>query len=692
MNKDVLLEIGTEEIPARCVNSAAEQLKEITAAGFAAHRLKYRRLSVYSTCRRLIIYAEKVSEIQAPQETEIVGPPAAIAFAKGVPTPAAVGFAQKYGLAVKDIYKKNGRICLLKKESCRKTNQVLPELFPGIISSLSFPKSMVWESTGFRFVRPIRWVLALMGGNIIKFSIAGVKSGAYTYLRYGKRIKITEPAAFVDTLRNNSIIAESNIRLKMLNQSLAAAVKGIGVITAGNELLELVNNLVEFPSAMLCRFDEKYLSVPKELIAFTLKKQFNFSVKDSAGNLLPYFVGVKDGISTTIKPITAGYEKVIEARLADAEFYLKTDTKTKLQDKVPRLKDIVFHEKLGSVYDKMVRITELTRSLAAGLGGSVMPDKSILERICILCKADLSTGTVAEFPELQGVFGRICALRDKEPQAVALGIEQHWQPLNYDGVLPEQPEAALVAIADKIDTLTGNFSIGLLPTGSADPYGLRRLSFGIVRIAVEKEIGFSLSDIIGQSISLQRCAVPNPTDVIAKAKDFIKQRFITHLKGNGISQDVIDSALASDFDDILDAYRRVVALNGLRSLPDFESIAVAFKRIGNILKQSDKSGSANFLAAPAEPEESIFKMAAEKKLYDSYRCVNYSFQDCLKNKEYDRILKLFISMRDPVDSFFEEVLIMDKDEAVKVNRLKLLSGIYFMFRQIADFSRIITEK
>lgn len=694
MSKDILLEIGTEEIPAGYLPSAIKQLKTISETELKYARIEYKNAAVWATPRRLVLHCEDISEQQKSKELQISGPSEEAAFINGQPTPVAIGFAKKYGVNVLELKIVNSKVHLIKKEPSLKTETVLPEILAKIISSLTFPKTMVWEPSHFRFIRPIRWLLSLYGKKTIKFQIADVKSSNYTCIRYGKKIKITESKKYSNILRNKSVIVNQTDRLDALKKTVASCIRNKGEVLADEEIFETVNNLVEFPTAILCKFDEKFLNLPEEIIINTIKKQKNFIVADAkTKKILTYFVAVKDGISTNCDAIRDGYEKVIAACLEDAEFYFRNDTKTKLEEKVERLKGIVFQEKLGTIYDKVERIKKLANWLYLNLSISQSLNLSIIERICLLCKADLSTETVSEFPELQGTFGKICAMKDSENEIVSEGIEHHWWPLNYDGKIPKSYEAAIVSVADKIDTLVGDFALEFTPTGSADPYGLRRAAYGIIKITIEKKISFSLKELIIQAITSLPFKIDDRVKIISQLDDFLKQRLDTYMKEKNILQDEIDAVFSVRLDNILDAYNRAVAIHSIRKLSDFEPIATSFKRIVNILKQA---GVLSKLSVGNETSRShlsvvLLKEPEEKELYQKFLETKNKIEQMLKNGNYTAILNELVKFRKPVDNFFDKVLIMDKNEEIKNNRLALLSAIYDQFIKIADFSKIATE-
>ncbi|MBN1383810.1 MAG: glycine--tRNA ligase subunit beta [Elusimicrobia bacterium] len=710
-NKDILLEIGTEEIPARCLPDVTEQLKIVAENELKSARLKYKEIKTWSTPRRLVLYVKEAACRQEPLEAEIFGPTESAAFRDGKPTQAAIGFANKYGFDVSKIFIKNGRACILKKEPLLKTEKILSEMLPEIITSLSFPKTMIWEKSGFRFIRPIRWILALYGRKVIKFKIADVVSSDFSCVRYFKKIKITDPGKFINILKSNKVIVEQSVRIEMLKKEVLDQVNprtsrplrqriGVGVINTGkvlenDEVFEMVSNMIEFPTAVLCRFDDKFLSLPKEIIINTLKNQKNFVVIDKNKKILPYFIGIKDSPAVNIDVVREGYEKVVTARLEDAEFYFNNDLKTKLEEKVERLKGIVFQEKLGTVYDKTLRIRKLADWLSKNLSTYQPINPSTLNRICFLCKADLSAEMVSEFPELQGIFGRICASKDGENKIVSNGIEQHWWPVSYNDNLPESPEASIVSIADRIDTLVGDFAIGLIPTGSADPYGLRRAVFGIIRIAVEKEISFSMRELITQALSNMPFEISGSAQqvkVMSQLDEFFKQRLSTYLKEKDILTDEIDAVLSARLDNIVNTSNCAVAVHFIRKLPDFKPITISFKRIGNILKQARKAEGRETVGEAGirelEIREDLFREPEEKELYEKFLNIKNKVEETIKNNDYRTALKELVSIRKPVDSFFEKILIMDKNEQIKNNRLALLSEIHKFFIKIADFSKI----
>ncbi|OGS47090.1 MAG: hypothetical protein A2539_08325 [Elusimicrobia bacterium RIFOXYD2_FULL_34_15] len=727
MSKDILLEIGTEEIPAGYIDAAIEQLKVKSENELKSARLGYKKINVYATLRRLVIYVEDVAEQQAAFESEIAGPVAKVAFTPlekttdfvggkpceasdsltpplnitdgkkssltgftyGKPTQVAVGFAKKYGVDVSELIIKNERVYILKKEPALKTENVLAGIFTKIISSLTFPKTMVWEISQFRFARPIRWIVALYGKKVIKFQVADVKSSNFTCIRYFKKTKISDPQKYIIILRNKSIIIEPSVRIEILKKTVSSQVKGKGEIVKSDEVFETVNNMIEFPTAILCKFDEKFLHLPKEIIINTLKKQKDFVIIDSSENILPYFIGVKDGISTNIDIIREGFEKVVAARLGDAEFYFNNDIKIKLEDKFDKLKDITFQEKLGTIFDKVRRIEKLSEWLSNNSSVKEKINPADISRICHLCKIDLSTEIVSEFPEFQGIFGKICAQKNNEEKLVSDGIEQHWWPINYDGKIPESYEASIISIADKIDTLVGDFAIGLGPTGSNDPYGLRRFAFGIIKIAIEKEISFSIRELIIQSISNLPYRTDTNKELILQIEDFLKQRLTTYLLDKGIKIDEIDSVLSTKFTDILDSYQCVAAVHSIRNLADFEPIAVSFKRIGNILKQANRQ---EVVSGKWEVDEKLLIETEEKELYEKFSVIKNNVEIFINNNDYKLALKELVSLRTFVDNFFEKVLIMDKDERIKNNRVSLLKLLHNEFIKIADFSKIVVEK
>ncbi|MDI6641011.1 MAG: glycine--tRNA ligase subunit beta [Elusimicrobiota bacterium] len=633
MSKDAILEIYSEEIPARFFPDALEQLKLLTENTFNETKLGFKSVEVYATPRRLVVYIEELEEKTPEETTVILGPPLKIAKDKdGKFTEAAIGFANSQGVNLDELaVKKTAKgdyICIEKKHTGTPTEKILPEIFKKIISEISFPKSMRWEESGFRFARPVRNILALYGNKVIKLQIADVKSTNFTFglsVYHQKKIKIPAPEKYFSVLKNNCIIVNQEERKEAIIKAAESLLKKTKLkLRVSENLLNEINFLVEYPSAVLCKFDERYLSLPEEIVVMALEKNHKFfPVIDENNKLTNFFVGIRNGISEGQEIVREGFEQVLTARLQDVEFFYQHDLQSSLESKAENLKGIVFHEKLGSIYDKVQRITQLSEFILNEL--IKIPEhkketshyftnnlKLQLQRAALLCKADIATEMAHEYPELEGMIGRRYALSDGESQEVATAIEEHYMPITPDGQLPVTPSGIVLSLADKTDTIVGDFAVGLIPTGSADPYGLRRQATGILRILLEKKLNLSLESLIKKSMNLIEATltaqIATWPQLIPKLKptirilseqaifdsifDFLRQRLETIFEEKGYRFDEIRAVLAIGFDNIADTELRLQALHKIHSMEDFQPLIIAYKRAANILKQAEQKRSA----------------------------------------------------------------------------------------------------
>ncbi len=700
MVKDALLEIGTEEIPALYLEQIREELAEVAEKIFTEKRIKHKKIYTYATPRRLTLYVEGLAEKQDDLIQEIIGPAVNIAYdSAGRPLPPAIGFAQNYGLPVESLTRKKMEkgeyVCLRIREEGQASEKILPEIFIQIIVSLSFPKTMIWEETKVRFIRPIRHLLALHGNKVIKFSLAGVNSGKHTYGLFPilrKKIEIPTPTRYLPLLRNAYVLVDQKERKEVIKKlATQIAKKTGGEVSFDNLLLDEVTYLVEYPTAVLGKFSSQFLTLPREiLITCLVKKQKFFPLLDKEGNLLPYFIGIRNGISEHLEIVQEGYQRVLEARLTDAQFFFDQDRKTSLEEKREKLKSVIFHERLGTLYDKSKRIAELADWLAEKL--KIENEKlKIVQRISHLTKADLVTEMVKEYPELQGVIGRIYALADGEEEKAAYGIEEHYWPLTNEDKLPETPESAVVSLVDKLDTLVGDFAIGLIPTGSADPYGLRRQASAILRILKEKNWSIPLTDLINQTWSLLPLSLQTNSEkqtAINNLFEFFRSRLETLLTEEKIRYDEINAVLKVGCNDIPATFARTHALQKIRQLPDFEPLVISFKRAANILDQARKTG---FRVEELEMREELLQESAEKELWQKFSQLSGEVKILLEKKDYEETLKKIVFLRTPIDQFFDQVLVMTEDEKLRNNRLGLLKNIVNLYLKIADFSSLVIE-
>ncbi|MBN1621376.1 MAG: glycine--tRNA ligase subunit beta [Endomicrobiales bacterium] len=690
MPKNLLLEIGTEEIPSSYIDPAIKQLHDLIKNALESKMVAYKDIKMLGTPRRLSLLIEKLNEKSQDRNEEHLGPTLKIGKDKnGNFTAAALGFASKHNVNADNLVvkktEKGEYLCVRKNIPGEKSENILRLILPEIISKISFPKSMVWEPSNFKFARPIRTIIALYGDKVIKFSIAQVKTSNFTYGLHtisSKKITISSADRYVSSLRNNCVLIDQKERktiLKKIIETSAKRVKGNALIE--ESLLDEVNYLVEHPVAILGNFDEKYLKLPQEILINCMqKKQKYFPIADNKGRLINSFIGIRNGISENQNIVKEGYERVLSARLADAEFFFHQDTRIKLINKVEKLKGVIFHEKLGTIYEKIVRIKQI-----AGYINDLMEDKvesSNLEKACELSKADLVTEMVFEYPELQGTIGRIYSEVYDEDKNISKSIEEHYWPLTSESKLPESNMGKIVSLSDKIDTLVADFTIGCIPSGSADPYGLRRIAIGILRIIKENKLPIKLKGIIDKAFS---CLPQNlQKNIMAKdqVSDFFRQRLENILENDGYKFDEVRAILTCGFEDLSDVEMRLKALKDIRKMPDFEPLATAFKRSANILKQAKK----NNITIPATVNEALLKEETEKILYNNAKKIESEVKSALNNKEYIEVMKKMVSLKPDVDNFFDKVMVMVDDVDLRSNRLALLNYIKSIFFNILDFS------
>ncbi len=689
MGKELLLEVGTEEIPARFTPKALENLAELMKKELAALEVSFGEVRTLGTPRRLVLWIGDVGEFQKDTVERKLGPPKHLAFDDGgKPTRAAEGFAKTQGLRVEDLEtvatEKGEYLCTVRREKGEKTSDLLKESLPRVITSVPFLKSMRWGSSGLRFVRPIHWILALFDGQVIPFCLEDIESGDVTY---GHRFmspgsfRVKGFGDYLKKARRASVVVDPGERKSMIERGIhEAAGRVSGKILLNQELLEEVTYLVEYPVVVLGDFEKDFLSLPKDVIVHAMEDhQRYFPVVDTGGKLLPHFVCVCNTQAVDMGVVRRGNERVLRARLSDARFFFNKDIEVPLEKRVEDLKDVIFQAKLGTSYDKVMRIRALSRFLARKLGPDV---EGSVDRAALLCKADLVTGMVGEFPGLQGIIGREYALLSGEPQEVADAIHEHYLPAFVGDRLPSSAIGSFISIADKIDTITGCFSVGLIPTGAGDPLALRRQALGILNILVEKQVPISLKEIIGKSIeSLKEKSELPLKEVGESVLEFFRQRFQNLLISKGTPHDAVEAVLGVDFDDVADCQERIAALVEVRKAKEFLPLAVAFKRVVNISRDHTFR----------EIIPSLFREDAEKRLYGSFLEISERVGHLLRARDYRQALVELTQLKEPVDRFFDHVLVMEKDRKIRDNRLALLGLIADLFSQIADFSKISTE-
>lgn len=690
--RDLLLEIGTEEIPARFMPAILEQLKEKGTALLEEQHLSFNEAHTFGTPRRLVFYVTGLPVRQPDREEKKKGPARERAFDReGNPTAAALGFAAKLGLSVKELQlektDKGEYLVALQRVSGASTTDLLSEILPGLIKSLSFPKNMYWESSRFRFARPIRWLLCLLGGEQVAFQCAGLRSGRESY---GHRFLAPGPFTVKDAqqyfalLPQKGIILDQGQRLQMIKAEVEKAAADHGAVAVlAEDLLQEVTFLVEMPQTLFCSFPESYLFLPREVLVTTMQShQRYFPVEDREGQIRPFFVAVSNNPAAPEENVRAGNEKVLKARLADARFFYEEDRRFPLETKVEQLKEILFQEKLGTVFDKMERLVALSTHLIPYLPGITEREKKAALRAARLCKADLATQMVGEFPELQGIMGREYALADGEDELTALAVYEHYLPRFTGDNLPKSRAGVLVALADKADHLAGCFAAGIRPSGSQDPYALRRQTLGLLQILLEHALPLSFSTLIGKALSLYQERLPalQVAETAAVIKDFAWQRLRHYLQERGIDYDLVDGVLATPLEDVSALWQRARFLQKKRSAEELALAAAAYIRVANLAQHA---------ASDVDTDEKLMQDMAEKEIYRRFMETAPELQALLAADNYDAALSLLARFKETVDPFFDKVLVMVEDQKIRANRLALLSQIRAMYLQLADFSKIV---
>lgn len=691
---ELVFEIGCEEMPARFVAPAIEQLGRLAAEALARVGLlaagQEEAVRAMGTPRRLAVIAQGLADHQADRREESLGPPKGAAFdADGQPTKAALGFAKSQGVDVGALQvidtPKGPRLGVVRTVAGRPAPEVLAELLPELVGRISFPKTMRWGSVGYRFARPIHWFLAVLDGQVIPFELAGIPSGGVTY---GHRFLAPGPlevkggGEYVARLQQAHVMVERGQRAAAVKAEVETAAAGCGGrLVDDPALLEEVTDLVELPVACCGSFDAEFLEVPREVIISAMRgHQRYFALQDDAGALLPNFIAVNNTKPKDLAVVTAGHERVLRARLADARFFLTEDTKRPLADFLEDLKQVTYHAKLGSSYDKVQRFAALTDKLAAQLSPEAA---QAAHRAALLAKCDLVTEMVGEFPDLQGQVGREYARRSGEPEAVALAIEEHYLPAGADSAPPTGVEGALVGLADRLDTICGMFGIGQAPTGAADPFALRRAALGVIRIVTDRGWRLSLRQALGWALEGLAPWVQRPADEVAdEVTAFFAARYQGLLTEQGAPTDVAQAVLGAGLDDLVAVAQRAQALAEVKDSPEFQPLAVGLKRVMNILKK--EAGQ----APDAPPSEELLEDGAERELYQAFKALEAEAQGLMAAGDYRGFLARITALKGPIDKFFDDVLVMAQDEQVRRNRLALLNQIAGLFAQLAEFTHL----
>jgi glycyl-tRNA synthetase beta chain len=686
----LLLEIGTEEIPAGYIVPALEAMSATLSKKLSDARIDHGRLQIYGTPRRLAVTVEDVATKQKSVKSEVIGPPANIGFDDtGNPTMAGQKFAEKVGVGVNKLKiketPKGAYLAAEKRERGLATKLLLKEILPSVILSAPFPKKMRWASLDIEFARPIHNVLALLGKSVVSFNLGNLKSGRYTHghsFMAPAKIKLNSPEEYLEKLRAAHVVADMQERKEILKEKIAAVAADLqGRILPDEELVDINNNLVEYPIPVAGKFDTEFLEVPDEVLINAMREhQKYFAMVDSENNLMPCFIAVNNTAARDPALSATGHQRVIRARLADAQFFYQGDLEVTNDERVEKLKKVLFQAELGTVFEKSERVAKIAEVLAASIEkGDRLKAQAL--RAARLSKSDLVSQVVGEFPKLQGIMGRIYAGLAGEPAGVAAAVEEHYRPVYSGAPLPETMVGAVVSIADKMDSICGCFSVGLIPTGASDPYALRRQGIGIIQIMQDQGFTFSLSGLIEESL---KGFQPDDSKAVRdQVHAFLQNRMTGLLAEDGFSKDSIAAVLSAACDNIPETWSKVEALERLKAKPDFEPLAAAFKRVVNIIKKADNVEGGDIKPA-------LFEHPSEAALLDAYELVNRQIEEDLAAGSFDRALVKIASLRDAVDDFFDGVMVMADNLEIRRNRLLLLGQVAALFGKFADFSKIST--
>ncbi|MEJ2032846.1 MAG: glycine--tRNA ligase subunit beta [Deltaproteobacteria bacterium] len=686
MQQELLFEIGTEEIPAGILQPALEHLINLFTRKLEELGLPHGEIRGGGTPRRLAVSVAELAEGQPDRREEILGPPKKAAVdAENHFTKAAVGFARSRGATVEDlqivITPKGEYVMLIQEKKGRSTQDLLSELLPELVTAIPLPRSMHWGTGNIHFARPIHWLLTLFDGKVVPCRLDGITGGATTRghrFMAPEALTVTGYEEYLRQLRERHVLVDLAERRKaVLTEITRAAAATGGQILPDEELVETVTNLVEEPHAICGTFEERFLALPREVLITSMREhQKYFAVVDAAEALLPHFVAVNNTKVKDEQVGTEGHQRVLRARLEDAFFFFKEDQARPLADRVPDLEGVIFQAKLGTLQEKTERITRLAGLLATELA----PEKAeIVSRAAHLAKADLLTSMVSEFPSLQGVIGRDYALLSGENREVAEAIREHYLPLRADGELPRTLSGALVSLADRLDTIAGCFGIGETPTGTTDPFGLRRLALGLLHIVEEKDFHLSLTFMIDRALELYGDKLTEDRTITCRqALDYIKGRFSNDLATRGVLPEAVEAVTAVDFDDPVDCHRRIEALVAISARPEFSLLAGAFKRVINIIKGHREDWV----------DEKLLAESAEHDLFTAYQETARKAEPLLEEKNYEEALAVILEMKEPVDRFFDEVMVMVEENALRNNRLALLTAIARLFLRVGDFSKM----
>jgi glycyl-tRNA synthetase beta chain len=701
---ELLLEIGVEELPYQFIAPALGSLKEFAERLFSDQRLTLQSVHTMGTPRRLTVVVNGLATRQTSMTKEAMGPSKAVAFDQaGQPTKAAVGFAAGQGVAVQDLQvrqtPKGEYLFAVKHEAGRPTAAVLNDLIPQLVSTLSFPKAMKWNETGVRFARPVRWVMAVYGGSVLPVKVAGITASNQTrghrVLGGGTWVSVRDTASYLSTVERQGVIVDPQRRRQVIEEQIASICHKAGLqLNQDEALLDQAVYSTEQPTAVMGSFREAYLDVPEEILITSMKEhQGFFSLRHKqAGKLAPHFITVANHRAKDMSLIREGNERVLAARLADAKFFFDEDRKVRLEERAKKLGGVTFHQKLGTMAQKQERVRKLAGFIAEQVPSSQAELRQIAERAASLSKADLLTGIVGEFPELQGIMGGEYARHDGESTAVAQAIREQYLPKAIEGELPETEAGQVLSLADRLDSIAAFFHVGLVPTGSEDPFALRRHATAIVRIMLERTLRLNLADLIDRAISLVtgdgfKGGADSQQVGQRRITDFLFERVRHYVRlVHGLRDDVVESVLKSvdgKAIDLVDLVQKMKAIEAVTTKPDFDPLIVGFKRAHRLVEKEQWT---------REPVDAArFQHPAESALHQAAMGEHQQIEASIQAGAYDRALDALVRLKPVVDDFFAGVMVNAEDQAVRSNRLSLLKEVDDLFMAFADFSHIVVQ-
>lgn len=683
MSQDLLLEIGTEEMPAGAMPGVVAQLKELAEAKLKEARLPFEKVTVYATPRRMAVIVTGAAEKQDDEALKKRGPSIQAAFDKdGNPTRAAQGFARGQHVDPSALVKEGNYVWAEVVNHGKPAAEILPAIYKDIICSLSFPRSMRWGAEEMKFIRPIRWIAALCGTDVVPMEIAHVKSGrksrGHRFLSKGE-VEIASPADYKETMRKAFVIVDQDERREMIRKGiLAEAAKLSGQVWHNGDLLEEINYIVEYPTALTGRIDEDFLKLPVPAVVTPMRDhQRYYPVHNADGSLMPYFITVRNGGTKALENVQIGNERVLRARLDDAKFFFDNDRKKSLEAHREDLKRINYQEDMGSMYDKAGRLQKLTAAIGSDWGFTA-EEMADADRAAYLSKSDLATGMVTEFTELQGEMGKEYALLDGEKPDVAQAIFEQYMPRFAGDILPKESIGRALSLADKLDNLAATFLRGLIPTGSQDPFALRRQTIGAVNILTDGKIHWDVRRGIAAALALLPGSDEAKAKVSGQIEEFFRQRIRAILLDQGVDYDIIDAVLSGAVDDVYAIFQKAQSMKE-SAVKEEAELRQAVTRLANITK--GKTGAA--------VDPALFKEEAEKNLWKAAEAAEKDVKEAYAAYEYGKALPALRTLTDPVNAYLDQVMVMDKEDAVRDNRVSTLLAVLALFQAWGDFSKLV---